>query len=277
MAQKDIKPSFSLKYFALTLISTVLISGVGLAISKAYESKPKKEIEVFQDEQIDILNDAAFPRDHIEATYYLKGNPKKKVATLFRKVVIVRNAGNEGAENILVSAALAETDAHLVAAPKVRTQPKEIVDAIAISRSDSGAGNKQTWNISLLNPGESVIFEYFVYSEQKISAINLNILPRKKDWVVVNKSLLNQTQKDTKDSLIKSFAVVGGAPLAFLLLVLVLSVPFYRYQWNRRPDYRERYGSFSAFYNKHRPWNLFEPPSTTPNSANPAVHTDATR
>jgi hypothetical protein len=276
MAQEDIKPSFSLKYFALTIISTVLISGIGLAISKAYESKQKREIEVIQDEEIDILNDSAFPRDHIEATYHLKGNPKKKVATLFRKVVVIRNAGSEGAENILVSAALAETEAHLVAAPKIRTQPKEIVDAIAISKGDSSAANKQTWNISLLNPGESVIFEYFVYSEQKLSSIKLTILPRKKDWTVVNKSILGQAP-NTKETLIRSLTVVGGAPLALLLLVYVIAVPFYRYQWNRRPDYREKYGSFNAFYNRHRPWNLFAPPLPESNSANPAVHTDAAR
>ncbi len=263
MTKEEITPSFSLKYFVLTLLSTVIISGVGLVISKAYESRPSREIEVFQDDQIDVLNDVGFPRDQIEANFYLKGNPKKKVATLFRTVVVIRNSGNEGAENILVSATLAESNAHLVAAPKIRTEPREIVDAISFSKNDSSASNKQTWTISLLNPGESVILEYFVYSEEKLASITLNILPRKKDWTVVRKSLLYQKQKDARQSVIKTIAIVGAGPIAFLILILVLSIPIYRYQWNRRPDYREQYGTFNAFHSRHRPWALFKPPASS--------------
>lgn len=260
MPQEEVKPSFSLKYFVLTLLSTVIISGVGLVISKVYESRPSREIEVFQDDPIDILNDAGFPKNQIEASFYLKGNPKKKVATLFRKVVVIRNAGNEGAENVLVSAALIEDNAHLVSTPKIRTEPREIVDGIALSRSESSTSNKETWNISLLNPGESVILEYFVYSEEILPTITLNIVPRKKDWSVVNKSFFDQRQKNARDSLIRTIAVAGGGPIAFLLAFLGITVTLYRYQWNRRPDYRKKYGSFLAFYNKHRPWALFNPP-----------------
>ena len=85
---------------------------------------------------------------------------------LFRKVVLIRNSGNEGAENVLVTAALAEKDAHLVAMPKITTEPKDIVDVVSVSRVEGGNSNRPTWNISLLNPGESVKFEYFVYSEK---------------------------------------------------------------------------------------------------------------
>lgn len=261
MAQEEIKPSFSLKYVVLTLFTTVIVSGVGLIVSKSYESRPSRELEVLQGDQVDLLNDPAFPKDQIEANYYLKGKPKKKVATLFRKVVVVRNAGNEGAESIFVSATLAETNAHMVTTPKIRTVPREIVDAISVTKGDSGTDNKQTWSISLLNPGESVIFEYFVYSEEKLSSINLSILARKKDWRVVNKSLLYQ--RDAMESLNKIITVAAGVPVALLFFILALSVPFYRYQWNRRPDYREKYGTFLGFYNRHRPWDLFKPPASS--------------
>ncbi len=257
MTEKEVKPSFSLKYLVLTLLTTMIVSGIGLLISKIYESKPVKEMEVFQDSQVDIFNDDAFPKDLIEATYYLKGNPKKKIAMLFRKVVLIRNSGNEGAENVLVTAALAEKDAHLVAMPKITTEPKDIVDVVSVSRVEGGNSNRPTWNISLLNPGESVKFEYFVYSEKKLRQINLNILPRKKDWKIINHSLFDRTQKDT-DRLYNFFVIASSVPMAFLLLMLVLSFPFYRYQWNKRPDYREKYGSFWAFYKRHSPWELLK-------------------
>ena len=69
MTEKEVKPSFSLKYLVLTLLTTMIVSGIGLLISKIYESKPVKEMEVFQDGQVDIFNDDAFPKDLIEATY----------------------------------------------------------------------------------------------------------------------------------------------------------------------------------------------------------------
>ena len=258
MTQEEIKPSFSLKYLALTLLSAIIMGGVALAISKIYESRPSRVIEISRDDPIDVLRGAGFPTDQIEANFYLKGSPEKKIASLFRNVIVIRNAGNEGAENILVSASLTQSDAHLVPGPKIRTEPRAIIDGIEFSRNDSSTTNKEVWNISLLNPGEAVILEYFVYSERRLSSITLNILPRKKDWSVVNKSLF---ERDGSQTSFMSFFLVGnGVLFAILLAIFGLSFPLYRYQWNRRPDYREKYGAFRAFYNHHSPWELFKPP-----------------
>lgn len=260
MSQDEIKPSFSLKYFILTIISTVVISGIGLLVSKYFESKPARVMDVIQYDQTNILNDPAFPYDQIEAKFTLKGNPNKKVATLFKKAVIIRNSGNEGAENILISATLLENNAKLVSSPTIKTEPKEIVNAISFTKSENCTDNKQTWNISLLNPGESVILEYFVYSDEKLSSINLNIVPRKKDWNIVNKSLLSQKPKDASETINKLMPIVVGAPILLMTIIFAIALPFYRYQWNRRPDYRERYGTFYSFYSNHRPSKLFDPP-----------------
>ncbi len=271
MTQQEIKPSFSLKYLVLTLVSTFIVSGVGIFISKIYESKPSRQMEISQNDQIDILSNSAFPKDQIEANYYLKGSLKKKVATLFRKVVIIKNSGNEGAENILVSATLAETEAHLVASPIIKTEPTEIINAISVSKSKSGTDKKQTWNISLLNPGESVIFVYFIYSEKKLDSVSLDILPRKKDWIVINKSLLNQKQNDVQNSILMNLGLAIVAPMAFYSFILSLSFPLYRYQWNRRPDLRKKYGTFFTFWNDHSPRDLFKSPVVGTENANPSL------
>jgi hypothetical protein len=260
MTQEEVKPSFSLKYLVLTILSTAVISGIGLLITKALESKPIREIEVLESDQTNLLNDAAFPKDQIEASYTLKESQNKKIATLFRKVVVIRNSGNEGAENIPVTANLQESNAYLISAPKIKTEPKEIVDAISISKTENGTSNRQTWNISLLNPGEAVVFEYFVYSEEKLDSINLKIIPRKKDWTIANKSLLNRGEINSSTSLLKMILTAAGAMIAFLISVLLFAVPFYIFQWNKRQDYRQKYSTFSTFYAKHKPMDLFKAP-----------------
>jgi hypothetical protein len=262
---KEVKPSFSFRYIVLTLVTTGLVSGIGLGITKLLESRPVRILEVFQDEAIDVLNEQAFPRDQIEATYRLKDNPKKKIATLFRKLVAIKNAGNEGVENIVVAAALEQSNAQLVSAPKIRTRPREIVDAVAISRIDGATTTRQSWNISLLNPGESVVFEYFVYSEIKLPNVTLIVVPRKKDWQVVNKSFLADSLRPESIAL-RIFLATLGAVIGLLGVILGGAIPIYRFQWNRRADFRAQYKTFWNFYNRHRPWNLFDPESKEPDN-----------
>lgn len=136
MVQEEVKASLSWKYLTLTLISAIIVSAVGIGVSKLYESRPVKEIVVYDGGQTNLLHDYALPKDQIEANYYLKGNPKKKIETLFLKISAIKNTGNEGAENLLVSFNLSEDKASLVSNPKIRTEPKEIIDAISVTKRE---------------------------------------------------------------------------------------------------------------------------------------------
>lgn len=253
MEQKEVKPSFSIKYLVLTLITTIIISGVGLGFSKLYVSKTKKEFTLIDAFEIDLLNDDALPKEQIEVKYYLKGNPKKEISTLFRKSVTIRNSGNEGAENLQVSAVLKGDNIFLASEPNIITQPREIIDVITIKKGEGSTETQHNWSVSLLNPGESITFEYNVYSVEDVDKIILNIIPRKKDWVVVKQSV----QREQYSSFTKVIIVIGLTPMLLLLSILFFSILVYSIQWLRRSDFREEYANFFKFWYHHRPWNLF--------------------
>ncbi len=47
MADKEIKPAFTLKYLALTIITTLLVSIVSVFVTQFSKSKSSKELHVF--------------------------------------------------------------------------------------------------------------------------------------------------------------------------------------------------------------------------------------
>ena len=260
MVQKEIKPSFSLKYLLLTLLTTALVTAAGIGITKLFETKSNKELTVYIGDQVNLLNDDAIPKGEIEATYHLKGNPNKQISSLFLKTIAIKNTGNKGAENVLITASLNGSNAKLIDHPKIKTDPKEIIDAITLTKKDNSTTQKHIWNISLINPNESVILDYFVYSEKQIDAITLNVVPRKKDWKILKGSILSHEEKKTPKEISTEIAIFGGTSTFLILFFLLMSVPIYYLQWLNRPDFRSKYGYFFIFYSAHRPWNLFQPP-----------------
>jgi hypothetical protein len=51
MVQKEIKPSFSLKYLLLTLLTTAIVTAAGIGITKLFETKSNKELTVYVGDQ----------------------------------------------------------------------------------------------------------------------------------------------------------------------------------------------------------------------------------
>lgn len=253
MDQSEIKPSFSFKYLVLTLLTTMIISAAGLGVTKLYESKPKKELGLINGFEINLLNDEELPKEVIEAKYFLKSDPKKEISTLFRKKVSIENLGNEGVENLNISAVIKGDKLFFASDPKITTSPKEIIDAIVITKGNGSNSTKHDWVVSLLNPGEIIMFEYSVYSEESIKEVELNIIPRKKDWTITEQL----SDISAKYSLARLTITAGLTPIVFILSLLLLSISVYRIQWVRRKDFRESYSNFFEFYMKHRPNNLF--------------------
>lgn len=254
MSKEEVKPSFSLKYLLLTLVTTLIISGGGIGVAKLIENKPKKELAVIDGFQTSLINDQELLSNQIEAKYYLKGDPKKEISSLFRKRVTIENVGTEGVENLSITAVLRGEELLLVSDPKITTEPREIHHAISIKKKSGSTDMKHEWLVSLLNPGESISFEYDVYSESEVDDIQLSIIPRKKDWTI-SKQIPSSNERE---SLAYFAAISGLTPVIFLLSLLAMSLPVYRIQWNRREDFRERYSSFFRFWVDHKPWDLFK-------------------
>lgn len=255
MAPKEIKPSFSFKYLILTFISAIIIAIVSLVITKLYEKRPIKEIIVYDTNPISLINDPKLPKDQIIANYYLKDDPNKKIESFFLIVSIIKNIGNVGVEDLQISFNIKDNEAKLVSNPKINTDPKEIINAISIKKIEElSTDKKHLWNISLLNPGESLLFEYSIYSEAKMPGVELDVVPRKKDWMISRKSFLSN-----KEKIIFSGAIVAMlGPIFLIFFIFMIFTPVYIYQWNKRPDFRQEYGNFSTFYWNHWPTSLFK-------------------
>jgi hypothetical protein len=269
MESNEVKPSFSFKYLFLVALTAVIVAGVGFGLSKLYEARAIHEITVIKGYSINVIDDTSLPKDKIEVEYYLKGEERKKISSLFRNKVIIKNSGNVGVSNLQVTAILKNKKAELVDSPKLESSPSNILDVISVSKSENSTNKKHLWVISLLNPGESISFDYSIFSEGKIDTVLFELIARKKDLKVKQEELTLAKDISTSEWI---FTIFFGVILS-LVSVFLVALPFYLIQWVRRPEYREHYLNFSKFYNEHSPKNLFKP-FVVENIANKKINKD---
>lgn len=217
MDKSEVKPSFSWGYFVLTFATALIVSGVGFFINLLNEEKTIKELEVYESHLISI-NEVQMLNAGINAAYYTSETPKK-ISTLFIISVTIKNIGNEGVEGLPVIFSLKEKEAILTKKPRIKTSPKDIFPALNISLDEKlSSSRKHTWNVPLLNPAESISFEYIVYSEDKIKSITLLVTPRKKNWKVVRSE--SKPDSDRTDPFL---FFIAGIAIFFIALMLGLA------------------------------------------------------
>ena len=159
---------------------------------------------------------------------------------------------------MLLSVTIKQENAKLVGAPGISSEPQDIISAISIKKIENESDEQRhTWTISLLNPGESIVLDYSIYSEKKLESIEFLILPRKKDWKVTRQPLLSKLQKEGPRWYMIVLGVLG-ALITVPILILLFTIPFYTLSWSTRTDFREFYGSFTRFYWEHPPKYIFE-------------------
>lgn len=110
------------------------------------------------------------------------------------------------------------------------------------------------WNVPLLNQGESLTFEYTIYSEKKLTGISFSTVPRKKDWDVSRENILaSKTTRELFSSFFGGmFTLVIALPLGLLIFTRLMR-PVYRKEWDRNPEIREKYESYDQYFYKHFP------------------------
>lgn len=255
MESNEVKPSFSFKYLFLVALTAAIVAGVGFGLSKLYEARPIHEVTVIKGYSINVIGDTSLPKDKIEVEYYLKGESRKRISSLFRNMVIIKNSGNVGVSDLEVTAVLKDEKAELVDYPKLESNPLNILDVISVLKNKNSTSKKHIWVVSLLNPGESVSFDYSVFSESKLDSVSFEIIARKKDLKVKQEELTLSKEKSTSEWIFSIFLVL----ILSLASIFLAALPLYIIQWIRRPDYREHYMIFSKFYYEHSPIELFKP------------------
>jgi hypothetical protein len=242
-----------MKYVILTLITTILVSVVGIVINKAFESKVSKELIITSEPELNIIKAVKSPGLQISSRYTLKDQNQTEIRSLLSKAFIVENVSYEGVDNLEVSIAIDGKKAKLIDQPEIATYPKYIIDGMRVVKEESSDETNHHWKVSLLNPGESIKFSYSAYSEHEGVDVSWNFVPRKKDWLV-------KTRVRERDPITKAFGSASFAlfTMIFLLIMtVVISIPAYYLQWSRREDFRLQYGNFMRFWREHKPWKLF--------------------
>jgi hypothetical protein len=251
MSDKEIKPSFSYQYFVLTIISTVIVTGIIFFVTKYLESFPTKNIVVYETQSSNIIKNS-FPENKIEANYSLKGNPKKVIKSLFRKTFFIKNNGNEGIENLEITFATEGQKAILIDKPKIDSFPKYISNAISFNKIKNSSNNsKHVWNVNLLNKHESIIFEYYVYSEFILNDISFRAFPRQKNWDVTYENLLDKDNDESNYSNTYEFLTYIMVISILMLLAIIITLPIYYKEWIKNDDLKLKYETFYQYYMNH--------------------------
>lgn len=177
------------------IIWVLLLASIGsiVTIAYTYYTSDNRELLIANEDTVSLIN-SDLPAQ-ITSNYFLIDKPNKKIKSFFVKKIAIKNSGNKGGENIPISVCLKGKEIFLINNPIIKTEPKEIIDVIKIKKQAGSTNNKHTWDISLLNPGESVIFEYFIYSEKEVKNCKANVLVRKRDWDVRKGTILDNTKK----------------------------------------------------------------------------------
>lgn len=202
----------------IAIIATSIGAIIGAMATDYLEDNTVRELLLANEDSISLIN-GDLPRQ-ITSNSFLTDKPSKKIKTLFLKKIAIKNNGNTDGENIPLVVCLKGRDLFFIAKPTIKTEPKKIIDAINIQKKPDSTSNKHIWNISLLKPGEYVVFEYMIYSERKVKEIEVNVLARKKGWKVRKGKLLDSNPpKEIKWQ--DKFVIVCGKFLIWIIIVAI--------------------------------------------------------
>ncbi|MBU4284910.1 hypothetical protein KKI21_01660 [Patescibacteria group bacterium] len=239
----EVKPSFSFKYVFLFLIITVISTTVGYYI-KDYLGKENNVLVVSKILSENKLNNRSDINNPVEIKYILRDEPEYKIKSYFSLTVlleILENSSNKSIEDFDMVISSDNPNIHFVEQPTIKTIPNKILNGINVQKEES-LENKHRWKIDLLNKQEKLIFEYNMYSKEYIQDLNIDIVPRKKDWTV-NYENISSPYGDFKSRL---FSLIA-APIIVLLGLLFLSFPLiyllYKMKWNIDKDLRKKYNN----------------------------------
>lgn len=240
--ETEVKPSFSLKYIILVLLTAAITGGITVIIQKYQEDEKKLAVTIRggnNELKTKKNNDA------IIVKYSLK-NDTSEVRGYYRKTIILNNIGNVGLENIKCKISSKDTNIILLPNPKFESFPKEIgtID-FKINKIKS---YKNDIHIPLLNKDEGISISYEAYSKEVVPYLDLDISIRQKNLKVEKiESLVVKDEDGIISTLIKFGKYIFGGLISILI---VLSGNFY-INWRSSTELRNRHnGNFWTYW-----WN----------------------
>jgi hypothetical protein len=177
----EIKPAFSLKYFALMTIATLLPALIGGAIGYFASEyvKDKKIIDVSSTSSGNLISIADNVPNDLQVTFALKDNKKETIKGLFRYRVTVANRSTTGLDDFEIFL-VPPSGVTIIDPEEITTTPPQLLQAIAIKKDLQP--NRIHYTANLLNPGQSIIFSFIGLSQAAVADKSFSTVVQKKDW-----------------------------------------------------------------------------------------------
>lgn len=247
--EREIKPSFSFKYVILIIITAGIISSIGFLLKPIFVKSIRREIVISKISVQNLINLGKLNESQLLVKYSLKDDPKIEINSFFAQTIILKNSGSEGVENLEITFSVPDTNIELINDPSISTIPAKIIDGLKIKKlSQPNEKQKHIWNVDLLNKNEAIIFDYRAFSKEVVQHFEMNVVPRKKDWVISYKEI---TESDKEEI---SFTLPIYIVISIILIGIMITFPIYYKEWIANPELRKNYSSFLKYY-----WNDTSP------------------
>jgi hypothetical protein len=239
LQSKEVKPSWSVSYIVLTIVLLIISGGIGYFWDNVFDHSEKRILTVIEDQTENLLNLDQKVHDEIITTYTLRNNPSESVKSYFRYSATIHNTGDIGVEKLKVFVQVDNSDVILAKTPSITTAPPDIHQGIILQQNKQVVEtSKDEWEVSLLNPHESITFTYIGYSTKEINNASFRLVPRKKDWEVIREGTKTLSESnpffEKTNTEILRMLIMLACMHTFLLIFLTLWILFFE-QRSRGP------------------------------------------
>jgi len=184
---REVRPSFSISYFFLFLVTTLIASTISLSVAKFWGKvvEPEEDQKVLHLTMVPAQNIAAVPENitsKLEFTVALSASEKRTVKSLFGFQVNLRNAAKRAvAENVLVYLS-PPANVELIEPATITTDSK-LLQLSTQSSQKALEGGGVVFTVEQLSPGHEISFSYTGFARDiALGPQWLRAEARAKDW-----------------------------------------------------------------------------------------------
>ena len=224
MQKEEAQGSWSLNNIMWTIvvsIVTAVLGGIlGYGLKYLFDPSEKRILTITENQTENLLNLDQKVYDEIITTYTLRNRPAESIKSYFRYSATIHNTGDIGVEKLKVFVHVDNSDVILAKSPSITTVPSDIHQGISFQQNKKIVEtSKDEWEVSLLNPHESITFTYIGYSTREISSVSFKLVPRKKDWKVIREEA--KAHSEDNSFFDRTIAEIQGEDLPVLTLMLI--------------------------------------------------------
>ena len=215
---EEVKRSWSLNYILLTAVISVVTGIIGYSIDYFLNKPPTRVLQITGSQPKNLLELSPQVDKVIEANFSLKKESGVALRSFYQYSVSIKNVGDEAVENFPVVVGTGNKDVVLIKPPGIETNPSHLLSVIKLQRNEALVETfKDEWTIGLLNPDESVTFEYIAYSPKRVGRTEFQAVARAKDWEIRYDVVEDVDDRDTE---VLIYVTMAMMTIGLLLMIV---------------------------------------------------------